>query len=112
MLLRLLKTAIGAALLNRVVRSALLAALVKSVDWILRPSNISRIVSFFKGAAELLLLRFEKRSGFFGPAAISALVSLLLAMMRWREENPGTSSKMQKDQIIDIDEYTIIEDKY
>ena len=111
MLIKLIKAVIGTAMLSRGFRSAFLAALVKSFNWISRPSTVSRIMSLFKSAAELVLLRFAKRSGIIGPAALSTLVALLLAMMRGREENPGTSSKRQKDQIIDVDEYTIIEDK-
>jgi hypothetical protein len=131
-LVRLIKAVIGAALLNKAVRNAFIASLIKSGNWILRPSTISRIMAFFtnmikstpgssgpnflkslfKVAAELALLRFAKRSGFSGQAALSALAAILLAMMKGREERPGTSSKMQKDQIIDLDEYTIEDDRH
>lgn len=131
-LVRLIKGVIGAALLNKAVRNAFMASLIKSVNWILRPSTISRIMAFFtnqvkstpgssrtnfltslfKVAAELALLRFAKRSGFSGPAALSALAALLLATMKGREENSGTNSKRQKDQVIDIDEYTILDDRH
>ena len=130
-LVRLIKAVIGAALLNKAVRNAFMASLIKSVNWILRPSTISKITAFFanlvkstpgssktnfltslfKVAAELALLRFAKRSGFSGPAALSALAALLLATMKGSEENSGTSSKRQKDQVIDIDEYTIEDDR-
>ena len=130
-LVRLIKAVIGAALLNKAVRNAFLASLVKSVNWIFRPKTISRIMAFFtnlvktapgssgtnflaslfKVAAELALLRFAKKSGFTGPAALSALAALLLATMRGRDENSGTNSKSQKDQVIDINEYTILDDR-
>jgi hypothetical protein len=130
-LVRLIKAVIGAALLNKAVRNAFLASLVKSVNWIFRPKTISRIMAFFtnlvktapgsrgtnflaslfKVAAELALLRFAKKSGFSGPAALSALAALLLATMRGRDENSGTNSKSQKDQVIDINEYTILDDR-
>ena len=126
----MIKTIISAVLLNKVVRGALIVTLVKSVKWVLRPSTISRIMAFFaklvklvpgnsrsnfltgllKGIAELALLRFAKRSGFSGPAALSALAAILLAMMKGSEESPGASSKRQKDQIIDIDEYTVVDE--
>jgi hypothetical protein len=132
MLAKLIKTVISAVLLNKAVRSAFIVTIIKSAKWILRPSTISRIMAFFsrlaksapgisksnlltslfKGAAELALLRFAKRSGFSGPAALSALAALLLAMMRGREDSPGASSKRQKDKIIDIDEYTIVDDRH
>lgn len=132
MLVRLIKAVIGAALLNKAVRNVFIVALIKSVNWVLRPSTISRIMAFFtnllksvpgssrpnfltsvfKGIAELALLRYAKRSGFSGPAALSALAAILLAMMKGREESPGTSSKKQKNQIIDLDEYTIEDDRH
>jgi hypothetical protein len=129
-LAKLIKTVISAVLLNKAVRGALIVTLVKSVKWTLRLSTRSRIMAFFanlikfvpgnsrsnfltglfKGIAELALLRFAKRSGFSGPAALSAFAAILLATMRGREENSGTSSKKQKDQIIDIDEYTVVDE--
>ena len=130
MLAKLIKTVISAVLLNKAVRGALIVTLVKLVKRTLRPSTRSRIMAFFsklvksvpgnsrsnfltsliKGIAELALLRFAKRSGFSGPAALSALVALLLAMMKGSEESPGASSNKQKDQIIDIDEYTVVDE--
>lgn len=130
MLARLIKTFIGAALLNKTVRNAFVVSLIKSMNWALRPSTRSRIAAFFtnllkptpgrsnpslltslfKGAAEILLLRFAKKSGFSGPAALSALAALLLAMMKVREST-GTSSERQKDQVIDLDEYTIVDER-
>jgi hypothetical protein len=129
MLAKLIKAIIGAALLNKSVRNVFIVALIKSMNWILRPSTVSKIMSFFtkrvssapgssrsnllaslfKGIAELALLRYAKRSGFSGSAALSALAALLLATMKGRDENSGTSSKRQKDQIIDIDEYTVVD---
>jgi len=129
-LAKLIKTAISAVLLNKAVRGAIIVTLVKSVKWALRPSTISRIMAFFarlvksvpgnsrsnfltgllKGIAELALLRFAKRSGFSGPAVLSALAAILLAMVKGSEESSGASSKKQKDQIIDIDEYTVVDE--
>ncbi len=130
MLAKLIKTVISAVLLNKAVRGALIVTLVKLVKWTLRPSTRSRIMAFFsnliksvpgssrpnfltglfKGIAKLALLWFAKRSGFSGPAALSALAALLLAMMKGREESPGASRKKQNDQIIDIDEYTVVDE--
>jgi len=132
MLTKLIKTAISAVLLNKAMRSAFLAALIKSVKWTLQPSTRSGIMAFFaklaksvSGSApgtsssnllsilsELLLLRFAKRSGFFGLAALSALAALLLGTLRGREDNSGTNSRRQKDQIIDHDDYTILDDRH
>jgi hypothetical protein len=132
MLARLIKTVIGAALLNKALRNAFIASLIGSVNWVLRPSTTSRITAFFsslakstpgsirsgflkslfKGVAELVLLRFAKRSGFSGLAVLSAIAALLLAMMKGREESPGISRNKKKDQIIDLDEYTILDDRH
>jgi hypothetical protein len=132
MLARLIKAVIGAALINKTFRKTSIAALAKSVNWLLRPSTISRVTAFFskqaksapgsnrsnilailfKGAAELILLRFAKRGGLLGPAALSALVALLLGTLRERGENSGASSKRQKDQIIDHDDFTILDDRH
>jgi hypothetical protein len=132
MLAKLIKTAIGAVLLNKAMRGAFIAALTKSLKWTLQPSTRSGIMAFFDKLArsvpgsapgksssnllsilaELLLLRFAKRSGFLGPAALSALAALLLGTLRGREENSGMNSKRQKDQIIDHDDYTILDDRH
>jgi hypothetical protein len=129
MLAKLIKAIIGAALLNKSVRNAFMVAMIKSMSWILRPSTVSRITAFFtkrpssapgssrsnflaslfKGIAELALLGYAKRSGFSGSAALSTLAALLLATMRGREVNSGKSNKGQKDQIIDIDEYIVVD---
>lgn len=132
MLAKLIKIIIGAAVSNKAVRGAFIVGLTKSVNWAMQPSTRSRIMAFltrllksgpgsskpnflksiFKGLAEFLLLRYAKRSGFSGPAALSALAAILLAMMNGRDESPGASGKKQKDQIIDLDEYTIIDDRH
>lgn len=136
LLAKLIKTAISAVLLNKAMRGAFIAALIKSVKWTLQPSRRSGIMAFFaklatpvpgstpgksssnlisillKGAAELLLLRFAKRSGFLGPAALSALAALLLGTLRGREDNSGTKYRREKDQVIDHDDYTILDDRH
>lgn len=132
MLVRLIKTVIGAALLKKTVRNAFIVALIKSVNWILRHSTITRIMTFsvnlvksargsrrsiflpslFKGVVELALLRFARRRGVFVPVAFPALAALLLAIMRGREERSDNGSKRQEDQIIDLDEYTILDDRH
>jgi hypothetical protein len=103
---KLIKAAISALLLNKAMRSAFLAALIKSVKWILQPSRRS----LFKGAVELLLMQFAKKGGFLGKAALSALVALLLNMFRERGEKAGTSSRRQTGRIIDHDNYTILDE--
>ena len=100
MLVRLIKAVISAALLNKTIRNAFIVALMKAVSWILRPSTISRII------------QYAKRSGISGQAALSALAAILLSMVRRREDSSGASSKRQTDRIIDLDEYTIVDDRH
>lgn len=134
MLTKLIKTAISMVLLNKAMRSAFLGALKKSINWTLQPSRITQIMAFFsriirsatasagskggssllsilfKGAAELLLLRFAKKGGFLGTAALSALAAILLNMFKERGEDTGTNSSRQDGRIIDHDDYTILDE--
>ena len=52
MLAKLIKTAISAVLLNKAMRSAFVAALIKSVKWTLQPSTRSGIMAFFAKLAK------------------------------------------------------------
>jgi hypothetical protein len=134
MLTKLIKTAISALLLNKAMRSAFLAALIKSVNWTLQPSRKSQLIAFFsrlirpaaasaggkggssllsilfKGAVELLLLRFASKRGFLGTAALSALAALLLNMFKERGDKAGTGSRRQAGSIVDYDDYTILDE--
>lgn len=136
MLAKLIKAVVSAVLLNKAARNAFIIAITKSAKFAFRPSTISKVTSFFsglaraatgggrsnlfgsllKGLAELMLLRFAKKGGLAGAGALSALAAILLAMMRGRERRPTGStapgSEKQKGQIIDLDEYTILEDRH
>jgi hypothetical protein len=108
--------------------------LTKSINWTLQPSRKSQIMAFFsrlmrsaaasaggkggssllsilfKGAVELLLLRFARKRGFLGTAALSALAALFLNMFKEREDKAGTGSRRQTGSIIDYDDYTILDE--
>jgi hypothetical protein len=122
MLRKLLKAAIGATLLNKTARYAFIGALIKSVQFVFRPATLTKIGSFFsrrpnflgslfKGIVELALLRSAQKAGFSGAGALSALAAIMLAMMKRRDKNPGTGSSRQNGQIIDLDDYTILDDR-
>ena len=132
MLKKLMKAAIWTVLLNGVVRGALRTVLMKSLNWILQPSMRSAINAFvtnllkakpgisqrdhylqtlLKAAFAFVLLRFTKKSWIIESVGISTIGALLLALMRLREGYKTTSKNGQKDQIIDIDEYTIVDEK-
>lgn len=129
-LMGLLKAAISAALLNKTVRSALLAGVTRSMNWVMQPSTSSRIIAFIsslmkptsgsrpslfqtliKGAFGLVLLRLTRGSRILELAAFSGLGALLLDILKASVGSQKANKKRQKDQVIDIDEYTLIEDK-
>ncbi len=128
-LIRLMKAAIGAALLNETVRSAFLTGVTKSMNYILQPSTSSKIIAFisgsmkprsgsspsllqtlFKGALGIVLLKLTRRSRILELAAFSGLGALLLEMLKTNGGRQNANKKRQTDQIIDVDEYTVIEE--
>ena len=132
MLKKLMKAAIWTVLLNGVVRGALRTVLMKSLNWILQPSMRLAINAFvtnlmkakpgisqrdhylqtlLKAAFAFVLLRFTKKSWIIESVGISTIGALLLALMKLKEGYKTPSKNGQKDQIIDIDEYTIVDEK-
>ena len=135
MLAKLIKAVISAVLLNKAARNAFTNAFIKSARFAFRPSTISKVTSFFsrfvkaaaggsrsgffrsllKGLAELAFLRFAKKGGIFSAGALSALAAIFLTMMRGRETGPNNSgaskAQGQNGQIIDLDEYTVLDDR-
>ncbi len=128
-LIGLMKAAIGAALVNETVRSALLTGATKSMNYILQPSTSSKIIAFasglmkpksggrpsllmtlFKGALSIVLLRLTRRSLILELVAFSGLGAILLDILKASGNRQNGSKKRQTDQIIDTDEYTVIED--
>ena len=130
---RLIRAVLRLVLLNKAARYALIAVMLKIGKSIIRPSTISRIRSFsaglggktaasgrsglfsslLRGAAELLLLIFAKKSGFTSAGFVSALAAVLLSMSREQEEQgPSEAGKRENDPVIDLDDYTIVEDNH
>lgn len=126
----LLKAAISAALLNRTVRSALLKGFTRSMNWVMQPSTSSRIIAFvssllkptsgsrpgllqtlIRGAFALVLLRLTASSRILKLAAFSGLGAILLDILKAGVGSQNARKKGQKDRVIDIDEYTVIEEK-
>ncbi len=132
MLAKLIKAVLSAVLLNKTARYALIAALLKFGKYIFRPSTISKIRSFsaglgraaagsarsgllsglLRGGAELLLLKFAKKGGLSGAGFLSALAAIFLAMSRERAKDQGAAGRRDKEQVIDLDEYTILDDNH
>ena len=131
MLKKIMKAAIWTVLLNGVVRGAFKTVLTKSLNLILQPSMRSNISAFainlmkakpggsqrdhylqtlLKATLGLALLRFTKKSWIIESVGISIIGALLLALMRLKEGYKTPSKYGQKDQIIDTDEFTIIDE--
>jgi len=132
-LAKLIRTVLKFVLLNKTVRYALIAALLRFGRYAIRPSTISRIKSFASGlgraaagsgrsgllsrlllgAAELLVLMFAKKGGFTSAGFLSsALAAMLLSMSRKQEHSQANGGKGEKEQVIDLDDYTILEDNH
>ena len=130
---RLIRAVLRLVLLNKAARYALIAVMLKIGKSIIRPSTISRIRSFsiglgrrtvasgrsgifsslLRGAAELLLLIFAKKGGLTSAGFLSALAAVLLSMSREQEEQgPSEAGKRENDPVIDLDDYTIVEDNH
>ena len=130
---RLIRAVLRLVLLNKAARYALIAVMLKIGKSIIRPSTISRIRSFsiglgrrtvasgrsgifsslLRGAAELLLLIFAKKGGLTSAGFLSALAAVLLSMSREQEEQgPSEAGKRENDQVIDLDDFTIVEDNH
>ena len=130
---RLIRAVLRLVLLNKAARYALIAVMLKIGKSIIKPSTISRIRSFsvglggktaasgrsgifsslLRGAAELLLLIFAKKGGLTSAGFLSALAAVLLSMSREQEEQgPSEAGKRENDPVIDLDDYTIVEDNH
>lgn len=129
MIMKLLKAAIGAALLSRSARNALFGAIARAIAFLQRPGTgasastqlfrLNRaagrrgisIGSLFRGALELAALRIMRRAGLSGSGIIPAIAAIFLAMMRGRSSAPSRSKGAEGDRVIEIDEYTVIDDR-
>jgi hypothetical protein len=79
MLIRLMKTAITAILLNKMIRGVIIGLAVKSMKQIITPTTIS---------------------------AIMTLATILLSFIKSKKQDNSKSGK-QKDQVIDIENYSV-----
>ncbi len=100
---RLMSAAVGAALLNKEIRQAVISSLTKSANRNRSNSNHNQLQTIIEGALAVLLLRSAKGSWIAQPATISAIAALLASLVKSREE-----PNMQKDKVIDIDDYTVV----
>jgi len=99
--------------LTRLMKAAVGAALLKSICWMMRPSTDATkgsirpgyIQALIKGVLTVVLFRWMNRSGLALPAILSAVGALLLPLIRSRD---GRGE--HNDRIIDLDEYTVVDE--
>ncbi|RQW78928.1 MAG: hypothetical protein EHM14_10450 [Methanothrix sp.] len=132
----LIKTVIGAAIFRKAIKGAFTIALAKSLNWITRPETLSMLgkhasnllkskpagagpgilQTMLKGLLAFALLKTMKKSWIAEPALLSTIAALLLAIMKPKdaaqESTAGASgSSGRRDRVIDIDDYTVVEEK-
>ena len=107
MLTKLFKAVVGAAFLNRFVKGALGPAIIAYLMSSRKGGTLQRYLQILlEGAAAITMLRSIKSRGIMQPAVISALIAILAALMKPKEKSPD-----RKNRVIDIDEYSVVEEK-
>ena len=129
---RLIRAVLRLVLLNKSVRYALMALMLKIGKSIIKPSTISRIKwssqglgkkmaasgrsglfsSLLRGAEELLLLMLSGKGSLSRAGILSALAAVLLSMSREQREGRSDDGKAEDEEAIDLDDYTILEDNH
>jgi hypothetical protein len=132
MIKRLMKASMGAFFLIRMIRGFLEVARIGSLNWLLRPLTVATkgafaaflwnlikkdsgnvrqnyLQSLLKGALTLVLLRYTKRSGISQLSPIPIIGALLLTLMGSNNDRDDHDLRGKKNQIIDIDEFTVID---
>lgn len=110
-----MKAAIVAALLNKEIRQAITSTLAKSMSGRMNGRNRSTHSDSLSSLIESILAitmsrstkgNWAKGSWAVQPATISAISALLTTLLR-----PKEGRHDREDRIIDIDDYTIVEEK-
>ncbi len=106
MLIRLLKAAIVAAFLDRVIRGdirILPAGLRKALGWLTRPGTGSMM-----GA---ILLGFLARSKAARKGTTPLLLAFLLAFLKVMEGRLAKSRRGKENSVIDLDDYRVVDER-
>ena len=132
MIKRLMKASMGAFLLIRMIRGFLEVARIGSLNWLLLPLTVATkgafvailwnlikkdsgkvrqkyLLSLVKGALTLVLLRYMKRSGISQLSPIPIIGALLLTLIGTENGRDDHDPRGKKNQIIDIDEFTVVD---
>ncbi|VVB72615.1 Uncharacterised protein [uncultured archaeon] len=130
-LIRVIKAAIGAALLNRAVKGAFVAAIMRLISWVMQPSTSSKIRAFIsdlispkqsrrgykiprtllEGLLAFALIRSKKKGWIFEPAVISTALALIFSLLRSGARSNGKVQGPKKDYVLDFEEYTVVDEK-
>jgi len=121
-----------AFLLIRVIRGFLEVRRIGSLNWLLRPLTVATkgafvailwnlikkdsgkvrqkyLLSLVKGALTLVLMRYLKRSGISQLSPIPIIGALLLTLIGSENSQGDHDPRNKKNQIIDIDEFTVVD---
>jgi len=132
MIKRLMKALMGAFFLIRMISGFLEVARIGSLNWLLRPLTVATkgafaailwnllkkdsgnvrqnyFQSLLKGALTLVLLRYMKRSGISQLSPIPIIGALLLNLIGSKNDRDDPDLRGKKNQIIDIDEFTVVD---
>ena len=127
-----MKALMGAFFLIRMISGFLEVARIGSLNWLLQPltvatkgtfvailwnlikkdsSNVRQnyLQSLLKGALTLVLLRYMKRSGISQLSPIPIIGALLLNLIGSKNDREDPDLRGKKNQIIDIDEFTVVD---
>jgi len=132
MIKRLMKALMGALFLIRMISGFLEVARIGSLNWLLQPLTVATkgtfvailwnlikkdsgnvrqnyLQSLLKGALTLVLLRYMKRSGISQLSPIPIIGALLLNLIGSKNDREDPELRGKKNQIIDIDEFTVVD---
>jgi len=109
--MRLMKAAIVAALLNKEIRQAITSMLTKSMNGRNRSTHSNSLSALIESILAITMSRSMKGNWAKGswatqPATISAISALLTTLLKSKEGRHD-----REDRIIDIDDYTIVDEK-
>jgi hypothetical protein len=132
MIKRLMKALMGALFLIRMISGFLEVARIGSLNWLLQPLTVATkgtfvailwnlikkdsgnvrqnyLQSLLKGALTLVLLRYMKGSGISQLSPIPIIGALLLNLIGSKNDREDPDLRGKKNQIIDIDEFTVVD---
>jgi hypothetical protein len=132
MIKRLMNASMVAFLLIRMIRGFLEVRRIGSLNWLLRSLTVATkgafvailwnlikkdsgkvrqkyLLSLVKGALTLVLLRYMKGSGISQLSPIPIIGALLLTLIGSKNGQGNTDPRNKKNQIIDIDEFTVVD---